>query len=213
MGDSNESDAQYSLLLIEDDLVDVELVSRYLNQVRSPRFVVENTQHLQKAIHLLTENTYDAVLLDLNLRDSCGLETIDLVMSVWENGPIIVLTGMDEDCLGVDAMRHGAQDYLVKSGLSANLLSRSIRYAIERHYLINYLDSMKQANEQLLPDFCKMLRDPMSELLTAASELCDDRKPMPPEQDESIQRITASGTRIVDLIKHACPCSATAEVV
>ncbi len=213
MSDSNESDAQYNILLIEDDLVDAELVSRFLNQVRSPRFVVENTQHLEQAIHLLAANTYDAVLLDLNLPDSCGLDSIDLVMSVWGNGPILVLTGVDEDCLGIDAMRHGAQDYLVKHGLSANLLSRAIRYAIERHYLISYLDSMKQANEQLLPDFCKTLRDPLSELLTAASELCDDLKSMQPGQDESIKRITACGTRIVDLIGHACPCSATAEAV
>ena len=213
MGNCNDSDSQYKILLVEDDLVDVELVRRYLGQIRSPRFVVEHTQYLQQAVGQLAEGAFDAVLLDLNLPDSCGLESIDHVLSVWESGPIIVLTGLDEDCLGVDAMRHGAQDYLVKDGLSATLLSRTIRYAVERHYLVSYLESMKEANEQLLPDFCDTLRAPLSELLDAAGDLCDNLISQQPQPDLYRDKLTACGTQMVELINQSCPQSANAAAV
>ncbi len=213
MDSCNVSNSQYKILLIEDDLVDVELVSRLLGQIRSPRFVVENAQYLKQAVRQLAEGAFDAVLLDLNLPDSCGLDSIDHVLSVWESGPIIVLTGVDEDCLGIDAMRHGAQDYLVKEGLSANLLSRAIRYAVERHYLVNYLETMKQANEQQLPDFCHTLRDPLSQMLAAASDLCCNLDSSQQEQNEQLDKITACGTQMVDLINQSCPQPITAEVV
>ena len=209
MGNCNDSDTQYKILLIEDDLVDVELVRRYLGQNRNPRFVVEHTQYLQQAAKKLAQGAFDAVLLDLNLPDSCGLDSIDHVISVWETGPVIVLTGLDEECLGIDAMRHGAQDYLGKEGLSANLLSRTIRYAVERHYLVSYLEAMKKSNEEFLSEFCGTLRDPLSELLTSASDLCDNIDTLQPGQDQSMQRIIACGTRMVELIGQSCPQTAT----
>ena len=213
MNNCDASDSPYNVLLIEDDLVDVELVTRYLGQSRNPRFVVETAQYFQQAVELLAVGTFDAVLLDLNLPDSCGLDSIDLVMSAWESGPIIVLTGVEEDCLGIDAMRHGAQDYLVKEGLSANLLTRSIRYAVERHYLISYLDSMKKANEQLLPEFCEELRYPLSEMLTAASDLCSEFASSQAIVDAHLKAITDRGTQMVELMNHACPQSSTVAVV
>ncbi len=213
MNNCDASDSPYHVLLIEDDLVDVELVTRYLGQSRNPRFVVESAQYFQQAVELLAVGTFDAVLLDLNLPDSCGLDSIDLVMSAWESGPIIVLTGVEEDCLGVDAMRHGAQDYLVKEGLSASLLTRSIRYAVERHYLISYLDSMKKANEQLLPEFCEELRSPLSEMLAAASDLCGEFASSQADVDVHMKTITDRGTQMVELMNHACPRPATEAVV
>ena len=213
MDSCDESDRQYKILLVEDDLVDVELVRRYLGQVRRPRFEVENAQYLQKGIELLTSDTIDAVLLDLNLPDSCGLDSVDLLKSVWDGGPIIVLTGVNEDCVGVDAVRHGAQDYLVKDGLSANLLSRAIRYAVQRHRLASCLDATKRSNEQFLAEFCEKLRDPLSQMLLAASDLCGNLESPQPEQDEQMERITACGIRMVELINRSSPRSATAEAV
>ena len=201
MDSGNDSDRQFKILLVEDDLADIELVRRYLGQIRRPRFEVEYAQYLQKGIELLASDTFDAVLLDMNLPDSCGLHSVDLVKSVWDNGPIIILTGLNEDCVGVDAVRHGAQDYLVKDGLSANLLSRAISYAVERHQFASCLDATKRSTDQLLSDFCATLRDPLCQLLLAASDLCENVNSSQLELDKHLETITESGTRMVELIK------------
>ena len=122
-----DSERDYNILVVEDDLVDVELVRRQLGQLRRPRFKVENAQYLKDAMEMLEQESFDAVLLDLNLPDSCSLESVHQVKAAWSSGPVIVLTGLDEECLGIDAIRHGAEDYLSKDGLSAALLSCSLR--------------------------------------------------------------------------------------
>ena len=150
MNNCDASDSPYNVLLIEDDLVDVELVTRYLGQSRNPRFVVESAQYFQQAVELLAVGTFDAVLLDLNLPDSCGLDSIDLVMSAWGSGPIIILTGVEEDCLGIDAMRHGAQDYLVKEGALGES-SHPFNSLRSRAALFNQLPRLDEKGERATP--------------------------------------------------------------
>jgi signal transduction histidine kinase len=70
--------------------------------------------------------------LDLNLPDSTGLDTLESMVSVADNTPIVVLTGLDDQQLGVQAVEEGAQDYLIKDEVSPALLQRTIQYAIER---------------------------------------------------------------------------------
>jgi FixJ family two-component response regulator len=72
------------------------------------------------------------VLLDLGLPDSQGLETLAKTYSQAPEVPIVVLTGLDDDALGVQAVNRGAQDYLKKGQVDGELLMRTIRYAIER---------------------------------------------------------------------------------
>ena len=73
------------------------------------------------------------MLLDLNLGDSAGLPTIDRLQKAAPDVPIVVLTGLGDGAVGLEAVRHGAQDYLVKGEVDTNLLVRSLQYAYERH--------------------------------------------------------------------------------
>jgi len=150
------------------------------------------------------------VLLDLNLPDSCGLEGVDQLREAWTTGPVVVLTGLDEECLGTDALRHGAQDYLTKDGLSGHLLSRSIRYALERHNMSYWISVTKSSNECYLTEVCSSLRTSLSELLVATSDLIGDGESMQPKDIEQVSKVMQCGKRMSELIESATPIAATA---
>src|SRR5690348_11052482 len=102
------------LLLIEDNPGDVRLVREYLHGALGQEFVIDHFDRLDKARARLRADDFDLVLLDLCLPDERGLDT--LVSARLENNqvPIIVLTGSDDEIIGVKAMQAGAQDYLIK---------------------------------------------------------------------------------------------------
>jgi diguanylate cyclase (GGDEF)-like protein/PAS domain S-box-containing protein len=125
------------ILLIEDNPNEAELFEAMLMSVRRFEFDLTHVDCLTKGIEL-TQNTqevekpFDVVLLDLNLPDSSGFDTFDRLYVQARWAPIILMTCLDNESLALQAVRKGAQDYLVKSELNGNLLARSIRYAIER---------------------------------------------------------------------------------
>src|SRR5207249_9372693 len=83
------------------------------------------------------EVDFDLVLLDFVLPDSMGLDTFTSMLAQAPHSPIIILSGLDDEALAIEALRLGAQDYLVKGEVDSNLLVRSIRYAIERKRVEN----------------------------------------------------------------------------
>ena len=202
-----DSERQYSVLVVEDDLVDVELVRRQLGQILRPRFRVENAPYLKDALDMLAQDSFDVVLLDLNLPDSCSLESVHEVKSAWSSGPVIVLTGLDEECLGIDAIRHGAEDYLGKDGLSAALLSRAITYAVERHRMAYWLKATGESKDDYLADVCEKLREGLSELLLATSDLVGSDESLDPGELEQVNKIMSCGKRMSQLINDATPVS------
>jgi len=119
------------LLLVEDNPDDVDLLHETLREAEAG-FELEHCARLKNALQRLSGENFDAVLLDLGLPDAQGLDTFLRVRSHAPHVPIVVLTGLDDESLAVTAVREGAQDYLVKGQLSADLLVRAIRYAIER---------------------------------------------------------------------------------
>ena len=124
------------VLLIEDSPEYVLLIRKALAQKRGTLFDVESAGWLSKGLERLAHGGINVVLLDLGLPDSQGLDTVASLHSQVPGVPIVVLTGDDDEALGVSAVREGAQDYLVKGQLDVPLLERSIRYAIERHRLM-----------------------------------------------------------------------------
>jgi signal transduction histidine kinase len=96
---------------------------------------------LSEGMQLLARREFDAVLLDLNLPDSCGMETFECLRTAVPEIPLIVYTGILDDDVGVRALRGGAQDYLVKGPGMGPLLIRAISFAIERHRVRVELDS------------------------------------------------------------------------
>ena len=120
------------ILLVEDNSKDAELLQESLVEVGADQWQVIQVPRLSEALKCIDTQRFDVILLDLSLPDSQGLETLSKVNVAAPNIPIVVLTGLYSDQLAVQAVRQGAQDYLVKGHFEGELLVRSIRYAIER---------------------------------------------------------------------------------
>jgi len=125
-----------NILLVDDDPGDCRLVELALKQsARELKFTIATADHLADGLDRLQSNNIDLVLLDLGLPDSHGLETVDKVVGACPHIPIVVLTGLAGEEAGLDALRRGASDYLVKGEFRRDLLLRTIRYSLERKEL------------------------------------------------------------------------------
>ena len=121
------------VLLVEDSQSDADLIEIYLQQVTSADYELCRCETLAEMHDEFSAgNGFDVVLLDLSLPDSYGIETCQRVHASVPTLPIIVLTGMDDETIALETLQIGAQDYLVKGHIDGRLLSRSIRYSIER---------------------------------------------------------------------------------
>jgi len=127
------SDEWIRVLLVEDNAGDARLVQESLREAGGGEFRLVHAQRLSEALRLLGKEHFDAVLLDLSLPDSQGIETFTEAHAKSPSVPILVLTGLGDERLALEAVRQGAQDYLVKGEVGGNRLVRALRYAIERH--------------------------------------------------------------------------------
>ena len=121
------------VLLIEDNEDDAILIRDALSRQSSEPVTVEWADRLDTGLAQLTSGPFDAVLADLSLPDNHDLDIVSTLRRHRRDAPVIVLTGLDDEAVAEQALRHGAQDYWVKSRLSPDGLTRAIRYAIERH--------------------------------------------------------------------------------
>ncbi len=121
-----------SALLIEDNPLDARLLREYLSEVTSTRVALECADRLSAGLQRLHDAPPDVLLLDLGLPESQGLDTLFKVLGETPSAPVIVITGLDDEELGYQAVAQGAQDYLVKGRVDGPLLLRSMRHAIER---------------------------------------------------------------------------------
>jgi putative two-component system response regulator len=119
------------LLLLEDNPGDVRLIREQLLDTKN-QFEFHCFDSLSKGLEYLSSGNIDAVLLDIGLPDSQGINTIEQVLFKIPSVPIIVLTGLDDENIAMEAVRRGAQDYLIKGSATGNMLFRVIRYAMER---------------------------------------------------------------------------------
>ena len=119
-----------TVLLVEDDDFFAHVMRAALKTARPP-VDLERCASLGEAAAMLAGRRYDAVLLDLHLPDSSGLATIDRILDAAPGMPIVVVTADDAEA-GAAAVKHGAQDYLVKNEIDLKYVSRALRYAIER---------------------------------------------------------------------------------
>ncbi len=123
------------VLVIEDDPDYAYILRRMLTDRSAGAFPLEHVDRLENGLDRLQRGGIDVVLLDLDLPDSFGLETFLSVHNHAPEVPVVVLTGLDDETVAVNAVRKGAQDYLVKGDFGNQLLARAIRYAIERNEL------------------------------------------------------------------------------
>jgi len=137
-----------NVLLVDDDKADRQLVNlAFTKSSQSAQFNVETAGTLGEATEHLVSNKYDIVLLDLGLPDSSGIETFQKAHTANPDVPIVVLTGLADDEMGLEAIKQGAEDYVTKGKSVEFALARIIRYAIERKQIRRKLqEHIRQLN-------------------------------------------------------------------
>ena len=142
------------ILLAEDSPSDADLLQEKLDQSNLGRVKFTWVVRLEDALARLRQAEFDVLLLDLSLPDSTGAASYLRVRQAAPNLPIVVLTGAEDEALGLDAVRHGVQDYLAKGRADGRQIARSIRYAIERQradeQIRRQLEELQSTNERVV---------------------------------------------------------------
>ncbi|HJX09409.1 MAG TPA: ATP-binding protein [Candidatus Binatia bacterium] len=165
------------VLLIEDSPGDARLLREALREVTPPPLELIHAERFDTGLEYLGRENFAAVLLDLSLPDTRGIDTVVRMQREVGAMPIVVLTGLDDDSMALEAVRAGAQDYLIKGEIDGKLLVRSLSYAIERKRLqgetqrhLERITALKDINAALtstleLPTVVNILLDKIHSLM------------------------------------------------
>ena len=168
------------VLLVEDNPGDAELFRAMLGQSSVYRYETDLAERLSEATRFLARHNPDVILLDLFLPESKGLATLARVVRKAPHTPIVVLTKMDDERMGLNAVREGAQDYLVKGQVNAVVLGRAIHYAIERKLVseklaetTRQLERMDRLKSEFMSILSHDLRSPVASIIGSAETLTE----------------------------------------
>ncbi|MDJ0704253.1 MAG: ATP-binding protein [Leptolyngbyaceae cyanobacterium MO_188.B28] len=199
-------DSCIHVLLVEDNPGDAFQVEHFLNLTLLNQFHLIHVEQLKAAAYRLVEENFDIILLDLGLPDSLGLEALTAIKTQVPHIPVVILTGLGDEELAFQAVRQGAQDYLVKGQVTAEVLVRTIRYAIERKRTEETLKQAKAAAEagnraksQFLASMSHEFRTPLNVMLGFTQILHQDCS-LSPQQQEYLNIIFRSGEHLLTLI-------------
>lgn len=177
-----------SALIIDDDPEAVLLMGMRLNEAcaADQRFILEGADTLSSGLGEISRGDYDVILLDLTLPDSRGLDTVKAVIAKAGGIPVVVLTALEDEAVGLEAIALGAQDFLNKDRLNLTLLGRSVRFAIERSALLRELRELEklraevrerrkadQFKDRLLGAVSHELRSPLTVAQAAVANLAE----------------------------------------
>ncbi len=140
------------ILLVEDNTGDADLIIEMLPTAGVKIFEVVCSSRLSEAVEILAASRFDIILLDLGLPDSDGIQTIRAMRERTAELPIIVLTGNSDERTGLTAVLEGAQDYLIKGQIQADMLNRSITYAVARKLVENRLKNLNDTLEERIAE-------------------------------------------------------------
>jgi signal transduction histidine kinase len=224
------------ILLIEDSPTDADILVRLFKRTTQQEWQIKHVESLSDAIAACNlslnsdsnpndnseeslnqqqqqNHIFDVVLLDLHLPDSIGIETLKQFRTAEPNTPVVLLTVLDDEDLGLQAMAEGAQDYLVKDSVTIQRLLRSIRYAVERGQILAQLkesekrtrEALKKEQElnELKSNFVAMVshefRTPMSTIMTSVDLLRSNEKEI--TEDKKIKYFERVENAISQMIK------------
>jgi diguanylate cyclase (GGDEF)-like protein len=135
------------VLLIEDNPPDTQALRDALDATGASDFELVARETLADGLAAAESAPPDVLVLDLHLPDSHGLDTLKRVLEAAPDLPVVVYTQIDDEDMGVTAVQHGAQDYLIKTRLRVDLVVRSLRYAIERHRMVETLRGLAMIDD------------------------------------------------------------------
>ncbi len=142
------------ILVVEDNVIDRRIIETMLQESSNPVAFLKSAETLAGAFQLLEQYSFDVVILDLNLPDSEGKDTLSSLSSKYPQVTIVINTGAYEDELGLHTLSYGAQDFLVKGKYTAYVLHKALYYALERKRL-----------ERELTAACQRLQETQAQLL------------------------------------------------
>ncbi len=138
------------ILLIDDDSGDNELLRAYLTDVENFTYDLTAVSSLAKAETALAEQEFSIVIMDLSLITTKGIETYRALKDFQVDIPVLIITGLDDQKVGLQAINEGAQDYLVKGQFDGKTVVQAIRYAIARHQIENKLQRSEERFRKLI---------------------------------------------------------------
>src|SRR6201994_2527721 len=137
------------ILVVEDNPGDLFLFKEFLHGTDLPVAEIRHAANLDEAKQLLAIHSADPLFLDLSLPDSFGLESYTQLQPFTQRVAVILLTGLNDTKIAMQALVMGAQDYLVKGDFDEKLLARAIRYSLERLRNLQYLRESEERYREL----------------------------------------------------------------
>jgi two-component sensor histidine kinase/CheY-like chemotaxis protein len=122
----------YKILIVEDDEEDAFLLQETIAQIQDIRYELTQYNSLTDGLEALKNQSFDVILLDLGLPECTGLDTVERIVDANVSPAIVVMTGLNDNESAQKALEMGMDDYLIKGSLDSTILSRAIRYAVQR---------------------------------------------------------------------------------
>ncbi len=198
------------VLIIEDTPVDRRMLESMLAESSGVTSFLRSASSMAEAVKLLEQHDFEVVVLDLDLPDTQGEDTLKKLREVSTTIAIVVNTGAYDDDLGLKILRWGTQDFLIKGKYNAYLLNKVLRYAIERKRLDDELKEayakLKDTQEQLIQSeklkvvgglasgVAHEVKNPLATILYGATYLCEQLK----NKDENIDKVLKNIREAVD---------------
>lgn len=193
------------ILLIDDDIDDAYFVRTMIDRTAPGEFLITHAERLFSGMKMLQETRYDAVLLDHRLPDGTGIGAIEEIIELAQGAALVMMTGIESDILEMTALQRGAQDYLLKEGLSGQGAIRAIRHAIERNSLQQQVHQARQRElamqRQFLSHVSHELRSPVAAMFYSAANLADGiLGKVKPGQEEALEIIINNARQLRRLV-------------
>src|SRR5450755_2245547 len=193
------------ILLVEDNAGDARLLLEMFSKERPDSFELTHMLCMSDATAHLAKGGVDIVLLDMGLPDGHGIDTVRRAHAAAPGIPVIVLTGLDDEALAAQAMKEGAQDYLIKGQIENRALPRALRHAIERYRMQAETEFLRKQQLQLKDEFLSHvsheLRSPLTAIYQFVSIVLDGLAgEVSPKQHEYLQNALKNSRQLKSMI-------------